>query len=44
MTQNEVGGPIRWRMHIPAPPEKVFDLLDSDEGRARFWAESAVMG
>jgi uncharacterized protein YndB with AHSA1/START domain len=29
-------------MHIPAPPETVFAALDSDEGRASFWAESAV--
>lgn len=36
-----MGGPIRWRMHIPVPPEKVFAALDSDRGRASFWAESA---
>lgn len=29
-------------MHIPVPPERVFSALDSDEGRAAFWAESAV--
>jgi uncharacterized protein YndB with AHSA1/START domain len=29
-------------MHLPLPPEKVFAALDSDEGRASFWAESAV--
>lgn len=29
-------------MHIPAPPEEVFAALDSDQGRAAFWAESAV--
>lgn len=40
---SDFGGTIRWRMHIPTPPEKVFDLLDSDEGRASFWAESAPM-
>jgi hypothetical protein len=39
---DELGGPIRWRMHIPVPPEQVFAALDSDEGRARFWAESAI--
>lgn len=42
MKGDEVGGPIRWRMHIPASPERVFRVLDSDEGRASFWAESAV--
>jgi uncharacterized protein YndB with AHSA1/START domain len=29
-------------MHLPAPPERVFAALDSDEGRAAFWAEEAV--
>ncbi len=42
MKGDQVGGPIRWRMHIPASPEEVFAALDSDEGRASFWAESAV--
>ena len=36
------GGPIRWRMHLAAPPQEVFAALDSDRGRAAFWAESAV--
>lgn len=35
------GGPVRWRMHIPAPPEAVFDAIATDEGRAAFWAETA---
>jgi uncharacterized protein YndB with AHSA1/START domain len=38
---DQVGGAIRWRMHIAAPPERVFAALDSDDGRAAFWAESA---
>lgn len=42
MKGDSIGGPIRWRMHIPAPPEKVFAILDSDDGRAAFWAESAI--
>jgi uncharacterized protein YndB with AHSA1/START domain len=29
-------------MHIPVSPETVFNALDSDEGRASFWADSAV--
>ena len=29
-------------MHISVPPENVFAALNSDEGRASFWAESAV--
>jgi len=42
MKGDQIGGPIRWRMHIPAPPEEVFIALDSDRGRASFWAESAA--
>ncbi len=36
------GGPIRWRMHLRAAPERVYDAIDSDAGRAAFWAEEAV--
>ena len=36
------GGPVRWRMHLPVPPQRVYAALDSDAGRAAFWAESAV--
>jgi len=42
MRGDEVGGPIRWRMHLPVSPERVYEALDSDEGRAALWAESAV--
>ena len=42
MTGDAPGGPIRWRMHLPVPPERVYAALDSDEGRACFWAEAAV--
>ena len=42
MTGDEPGGPIRWRMHLPVPPERVFEALDTDEGRASFWAEWAL--
>ncbi|MFZ2507305.1 MAG: SRPBCC domain-containing protein [Steroidobacteraceae bacterium] len=42
MKGDRIGGPIRWRMHIPVPPEKVYAALDTDEGRAAFWAESAA--
>ena len=41
MKGDVIGGPIRWRMHIPVPPEQVYATLDSDRGRAAFWAESA---
>ena len=42
MQRSGPGTPIRWRIHLPIPPERVFAALDSDEGRASFWAESAV--
>ena len=32
---------IEWRLHLQAPPERVFDMVASAEGRARFWAETA---
>ncbi|MBC6983135.1 hypothetical protein [Caulobacter sp. 17J80-11] len=30
--------PIVWRVALASPPERVFALLDTDEGRQRFWA------
>ena len=42
MKGDRLGGPIRWRMHIPAPVDRVFDTLDTDSGRRGFWAESAI--
>lgn len=34
-------GVIRWKMHFLSPKEDVFSALATDEGRARYWAESA---
>ena len=42
MKGDRIGNTIRWRMHIPVPPTSVFAVLSADEGRAAFWAESAV--
>lgn len=39
---NATGRPIRWRMHLRSAPERVFEALDRDDGRAAFWAESAI--
>ncbi len=33
---------LTWRLRLSAPPERVYALLATDAGRARFWAESAV--
>jgi uncharacterized protein YndB with AHSA1/START domain len=35
----EVESPIVWRLSLKSPPTRVFELLDTDEGRERFWAE-----
>ena len=40
--EDPVGGPIRWKTHVPARPSKIFEALNTNEGRASFWAESAV--
>ena len=32
---------IRWRLHLQSPRAKVYEMLSTDAGRARFWAESA---
>lgn len=32
---------IRWRVHLRASPEAVFEALDTPAGRRSFWAESA---
>ena len=34
--------PIIWRVHTAAEHERVYRMLDSDDGRSSFWAESAV--
>jgi uncharacterized protein YndB with AHSA1/START domain len=33
---------ITWRLHLRSSPAAVYDLLATDAGRARFWAEEAV--
>ena len=30
---------IRWRLHLDAPPEQVWEMLATDEGRESFWVE-----
>lgn len=31
---------ILWNMHFRSSPQKVFDALTTDAGRAKYWAES----
>jgi uncharacterized protein YndB with AHSA1/START domain len=33
---------IIWRLHLRSAPAAVYELLATDEGRARFWAEEAM--
>ncbi len=33
-----VGSPIVWRLSLASSRERVFELLDTDAGRERFWA------
>jgi hypothetical protein len=33
---------ISWRLHLQSPPDAVYDMVATDQGRARFWAESVV--
>lgn len=34
-------GTIRWKVHFRSSPERVFEALATDAGRAGFWAEAA---
>lgn len=33
---------IEWRLHLKSSPATVFKILNTNEGRAKFWAESAT--
>ncbi|KAA3616853.1 MAG: hypothetical protein D8M58_17785 [Calditrichaeota bacterium] len=33
---------IKWKVHFKSSRDKVFKMLITDDGRAKFWAESAV--
>jgi DNA-binding HxlR family transcriptional regulator/uncharacterized protein YndB with AHSA1/START domain len=39
-----IGGPIHWRLNVPAPRERVHEALSTDEGRRGFWAETHTDG
>ncbi len=32
---------ITWRLHLRSPPEVVYSMFSTDEGRERFWAEKS---
>jgi uncharacterized protein YndB with AHSA1/START domain len=33
---------IRWKLHLALPPERVYAMLATDEGRVKFWPETSV--
>ncbi len=33
---------IVWKLHLSSSPRQVYQVLATNEGRAGFWAESAV--
>jgi uncharacterized protein YndB with AHSA1/START domain len=33
--------PVAWKVHLASPPAAVFELLTTDAGRERFWAETS---
>jgi len=37
----ERDGTIRWLVHLRSDPQTVYELLTTDEGRSRFWAQRA---
>ena len=41
MGGEEVHDTIRWHIHLRSSPERVYEVLSTGEGRARFWASSA---
>ncbi len=34
-------GIVRWKLHFASEPSTVYGALSTDEGRAKYWAESA---
>jgi uncharacterized protein YndB with AHSA1/START domain len=34
--------PVRWKLHLASPPERVYAMLATDEGRVKFWPETSV--
>lgn len=43
MRGGAAAGEIRCKAHLRSAPHRVFELIATDEGRARFWAERTVV-
>ena len=39
MERSQGLAPIEWKLHLASAPAAVFELLTTDAGRERFWAE-----
>ena len=42
MQDNQETVDVHWRLHLRASPKTVFDYLATNEGRGRYWAETAI--
>jgi Uncharacterized conserved protein len=42
MTFQDEPSLIRWKIHLKSSPQTVYEKLSTNEGRAGFWAESAL--
>lgn len=42
MTFQEKKGTIIWKLHFTSSPDKVYNMIVTDAGRAKYWAESAI--
>ncbi|MHA2249388.1 MAG: SRPBCC family protein [Candidatus Kariarchaeaceae archaeon] len=42
MTFQEDPNKVKWKIHLKRSPSEVFSYLSTDEGRANFWAETAI--
>ncbi len=38
----ETNKPVEWKVFLKSPRERVFEFLTTDQGRTKFWAESAI--
>lgn len=39
--ENKMSRTIKWKIHFNAQPKEVYHFLDTQEGREKYWAESA---
>ncbi len=42
MNKHQIFTSVNWKIHLSSSPKKIFEFLDSNEGRAKFWAEKSI--